>query len=671
MQFDFEDDDSFNETLAIATTNDPKPSGNSVDRQVVERMLAELSDEQREAAIKTTRNALLLAPAGTGKTRVMTTRFVHLASSGVPVERLLMCTFTNAAANELLDRVTPAIYGDCDNLWVGTTHAIGLRIIREHAAELNLFNVDTIMDRQQQEEVVTKLMYSTEHPMAGTPNQKPTIDRILDFIEEAKNAMKSPEEAVDAIDAGDVDWARGVSFEDARVYTEYERFKLAYCMIDYNDMLYLPTRLIETNEEIAETWRGMFAHVLVDEYQDLSRSQIRLLKNIVGTGNDAACFYAAADDDQSIYGWRGSDVRATIDFQRYWNEADILQIRDNYRTPKAIFSHASRLIRHNTDRHAKNIRTARDPDALVRSLQKQDEAAEKQAVLENILEGCRRFDIPFERVAILCRSNRMCQEFASFFAAKDVPVNLHESIRLSAEPIRALVNWMQISTKADNPLMYEQIAIYPEVYLPEAAMIDHAARLQKRHNKQPNGPKIGPIAMLLEMHGRGKTTSGSAALAEKIVEVRAFLENPPSAPFAALADHLGITEKVANSTRSEDHQLPAFLRLADEMVGQIGLTKTLASLTQLDLNAGKDGINITTMHGAKGLEFDIVALPGWEEGEFPNATRRNPNDISEERRLAYVALTRPKKMLIVSWSGRDGRQRRPSRFLTEAGIIQS
>lgn len=666
--FDFEEDVSFNETLATPTTNDSRPAA-SVNRQVAAQMLEDLSEEQRNAATSEVRNALLLAPAGTGKTRVMTTRYIHLASSGVPIERLLMCTFTNAAANELLERISPAIYADINSLWVGTTHGIGLKIIREHASELGLFNVDTIMDREQQEEVVARLMHTTQHPMAGTPNQKNTIERILGFIEEAKNAMKSPEEAVMAIDAGDVDWARGVSYEDARVYTEYERFKLSYDMIDYNDMLYLPTRLIENDEDIAATWRSMFQHVLVDEYQDLSRSQIRLLKNIVGSGEGAASFFAAADDDQSIYGWRGSDVRATIDFKRYWSEPEILQIRDNYRTPRAIFTHASQLIRHNTDRHSKNIRTAPDPDAMVRAIQKHDEAAEKQAVLETILEGCRRFEVPYERVGILCRSNRMCQEFASYLASKEVPVNLHESIRLGAEPIRALVNWMQLTTSSDNPLMYEQIAQYPEPYLPEAALFDHSARLQKRHAKTTDGTKIGPIALLLEMHEKGKTTGGSAQLAEKINDVRLFIEKGRSAPFAALASYLGISDKVAVSTRSEDHQLPAFLRLADEMVSQIGLQKTLASLTQLDLNAGKEGVNITTMHGAKGLEFDIVALPGWEEGEFPSSLRKDPNDICEERRLAYVALTRPKKMLVVSWSGRDGRPRRPSRFLTEAGII--
>ena len=171
------------------------------------------------------------------------------------------------------------------------------------------------------------------------------------------------------------------------------------------------------------------------------------------------------------------------------------------------------------------------------------------------------------------------------------------------------------------------------------------------------------------MYEANKVTSGSKAMAEKILEVREFIAQQKTNPFAAVSSLLGITSKVASSTDTDDHQLPAFLRLADEMANQIGLEKTLASLTQLDLNAGREGINVATMHGAKGLEYDIVALPGWEEGEFPSYQRKTVQEISEERRLAYVALTRARKMLIVSWSGRDGRSRRPSRFLVEAGII--
>lgn len=666
MTLQFEEDDAFTQEAPALKESDNTATSVKFDK--VEEMLQALSPEQREAAEAESVNTLLLAPAGTGKTRVMTTRYLLLARNGTPIERILMCTFTNAAARELIERIEPAVSGKTDDLWVGTTHSIGLRIIRENASHLGFTNVDDIMDREQQEELVQRLIRTAGHPMAETPNEKNAIRRIIEFIEKAKNNMKSPEQAAEEVQNGIATWAPGVSGEDAIIYREYEIWKRNYDMIDYNDMLYLPTKLIEENKDIAAMWRDMFDHVMVDEYQDLSRMQIRLLRNIVHRGPAAAHFYAAADDDQAIYGWRGSDVRATLEFHRNWSNPEIIHIRDNYRTPKAIFGHASRLITHNSDRHMKSIRTAVDPDAMVKPIERQSEAEEKKAVMETIIAGAKRYDVPFEDVAILCRSNRACQEYATYLASNGLKVNLHESIKLGSRPIRALVSWMQLATTADNPLMYEKIAAYPEEYLPEAALIDHNARLQKRRNKNPD-EKIGPIALLLEMYEAGKTTSGSRDLAEKIMDVRDFISKQENNPFAALSNMLGITDKVSKSTETEDHQLPSFLRLVDEMANQIGLEKTLASLTQLDLNSGKEGINVATMHGAKGLEYDIVALPGWEEGEFPSYQRKSEQEISEERRLAYVALSRPRKMLIVSWSGKDGRGCRPSRFLVESGII--
>lgn len=671
MNKNFVEDEAFISDRSHEIKKGKEPvEASTVKQDEVDRMVAQLSAEQKEAAHADGQHILLLAPAGTGKTRVMTTRFLLLASNGVPIQRILMCTFTNAAAQELVERIEPAIKIESESLWVGTTHSIGLRIIRENARELGLTNVDTIMDREQQEELVQRLMRERQHPMADSPNEKPTIKRILDFIEKAKNAMKTPEDAMDDIEKGNADWAPGISSDDGVIYQEYEIWKKSYDMIDYNDMLYLPTKLIEGNPVIAEKWREMFDHVMVDEYQDLSRMQIRLLKNIVGSGGKAAKFYAAADDDQAIYGWRGSDVKATIDFHRHWTNPDVIHLRDNYRTPRAIFSHASNLIGFNTERHAKSIRTASDPDAMVKTIEAQSPAEEKSSVMETIVAGVQRFDVPYEQVAILCRSNRQCQEYATFLSSNGIEVNLHESIKLGSRPIRALISWMQLSTKADNPLMYENIAVYPERYLPQMALVDHSARLQKRRNRNKDD-KIGPVGLLLEMNANGKVTSGSKALAEKIVEVREFLEKNPANPFAAVSNLLGITEMAAASTDTEDHYLPSFLRLADDMAGEIGLSKTLASLTQLDLNAGKKGVNIATMHGAKGLEYEIVALPGWQEGEFPSSQRKTDQQVSEERRLAYVAITRAKKMLIVSWSGVGGRNKRPSRFLLEAKIIEN
>lgn len=674
MNTDFITDDAFS-TVAEASESLGKRA--VVHSRLVDDAMKELSRNQYDAATTDARNVLLLAPAGTGKTRTLTTRYLWLLDQGIAPEKVLLCTFSNAAANELEERIIPFVTMKMEDLWIGTTHSIALKIVREHAKELGFLNVDTIIDGEQQEDILRRVMRDIRHPVVDTPNEVNSNRRILEFIEQAKNRLITPAQAHRDMKNGDLSWAAGVAVEDIDAYEAYERYKLNYDMIDYNDMLYLATRHLETDANALEKWRDMFSHVMVDEYQDLSSSQIRLLRNLVKP--DSTSFYAAADDDQSIYGWRGSDLKATLSFSRYWPKSEILHLEENYRTPKSIFDHASALISHNAQRHVKKIRTRPDSTAFVRTIQKYDPASEKEAVFENMMEGARRMDIPPERMAILCRSNRICQEYASYFASRGVEVNLHESIRLNAEPIRALTSWMQLSTSADNPLLFEQLANYPQKLVSESFLLNLNAKLARE--KQKDGQdKLGPIALVLRHYDEGKQSyiqpgTDGRILAERIIEVKEFIKDlsqrngKPEAPFAKLAEHLGIIELASKSPNPEDHHIGHFMRLADDMVQQIGLDKTLASLTQLDLNAGRSGINIATMHSAKGLEYDIVALPGWTEGEFPSSRRRVDAEIEEERRLAYVAITRAKKLLILSWSGTNNRPAKPSRFLTEARLV--
>lgn len=662
---DFEDDENFNnKTPKKEPSNKNKTS---IDIDKINEIIGTLSPDQYSAATYTKSNALLIAPAGTGKTRTMTSRYLYLASQNIPLNRIVMCTFTNAAANELINRVKEAVNEDFENLWIGTTHSIGLKIIRHNSKLLGFSNVDTILDREQQEEIIKNMMKNHNHPANETPNEINSIIRILKFIENSKENLKSPEAAISDYNENNLNWGVVSAYEDLIIYKAYEDFKKSYDMLDYNDMLYIPTKLIESNENVKSEWRNMFDHIMVDEYQDLSKTQIRLLKNIIKPGS--TIFYAAADDDQSIYSWRGSDIKATIDFKKYWNNAEIILLRDNYRTPRSIYSHASKLIINNSERHDKDVRTRSDPKAMIRVFPKDSKTEEKEAIVENIKKAVKTFEIEYSNVAILCRSNKECQEFATYLSSKDIPINLHESLKLSAAPIRSLITWMQLSTKADNPLMYNRMGTYPIAYLSESAFFDHEMRLNKERSKNNN--KIGPVQFLLSMHQKGKTISNTKEFAEKIIEVKEFIKNNQISPFAKLCSFLNIDKIAAESNNPDDHQITAFLKLADDMVEEIGLNKTLSSLTQLDLNAGKEGVNIATMHGAKGLEFEVVALPGWEEGQFPNNMKKSKENISEERRLAYVAITRAKKMLIITWSGNNGSSKKPSKFIVESGFLDT
>lgn len=661
----FEDDEKF---VAKAQPKEEAklPEVNSnIDEKACENMLKELSASQAAAALSEEEVIMLIAPAGTGKTRTLTSRAAYLYSQGVLPARVLICTYTNAAARELQDRLSPVLRIPIEDLWIGTLHSIGLRILRAHAQELGLTGADDIVDEEKAMQIVYRILGEMGHYSVNTPDERVVAKRVLRFIEDAKNLIVSPEDAEDLFNRRELDWAAGISGDEIEAYKRYEKFLRLYDMIDYNDMLYLTVRLLERNKAVQKIWREKFDAILIDEYQDLSKLQIRLVKNLVKPGKTK--LFCAADDDQTIYQWRGSSLDSTVRFAQYWPGAKLMHLTDNYRTPREIFDLASSLIQNVSSRHEKRIRTRRDPEALFRLVEAADPASEKQKILEIMLDAMKKYDVVPEKVAVLCRTNKHCQEMATFLAANGVQVNMHEGLPLNTLPVSGLISWMQLATRADNPLMFERMIRYPDQLLDQSLIREVEQRVQKRNEK--NTDRIGPVGYMIDMDDRGRIPEGSGAkkFVNLVREVREMLDpdNTISSPFARVGDYLGIKAAAMTSERAEDHAYARFVTLADEMVEQIGLAKTLASLTSLDYNAGCAGVNITTMHGAKGLEFDIVFAPGWEEGEFPSRQRENQNDVDEERRLAYVTITRPRKMMVVSWSMSRKGQARPSRFIAE------
>lgn len=663
-------DETFSQATAPRSVDVRRDRNTNVNHDVCEQMIAELSEPQREAAMAEDTTILLLAPAGTGKTKTMTARIAHVFASGTAPDKVLACTYTTAAAKELKDRLAPAIRVPIEDLWLGTIHSIGLRIIRAHAKELGLSRADSIVDEEQAKQIIYRQLREISHHSVDTPDEQVVAKRALEFIETAKSRMISPEVAAELHEDRDLTWAAGVSEDEIKLYAAYTRFLQLYDMIDYSDMLYLPTKLLEQDDRIRNIWRSKFDAVLVDEYQDLSLAQIRLLRGLIDPGKTR--LFVAADDDQCIYGWRGSDLASTVNFAQYWPNARIMHLTDNYRTPKSIFDHASKLIGHVSARFQKTIATMPNPKAIVRVIEAPDSTTEKERILEAMVDGMRSFNVDPERVAVLCRSNRLCDEMATYLAAHNIEVNLHEGLPINTQPVATLIAWMQLATPSDNPIMFDRMTHYPERLISEGKSREIEQRVQARIER--TNERYGPISYMLELadQGRIQEGTGAARLVESVRQVRQIIapapgKKPVTSPFARIGELLGISAAARGSERAEDHAYGRFIRLADEMVEQIGLEKTLASLTSIDFNAGRKGVNITTMHGAKGLEFDIVFAPGWEEGEFPNYKRQTDEQMDEERRVAYVTITRARLMLVVSWAMNRRGSARPSRFIREMG----
>jgi len=655
----------------------PKVERNSVDVAACDALLADLSDEQREAALSDAQHALLIAPAGTGKTRTISARVAAKLRDGVPMDRILVSTYTNKAAQELIDRISPMLKTDVREAWVGTLHSIGLRILKADAIRKGQSTDRTIIDEVAQRQIIEQELENHNHPMADGVDTFTLVRKIMNFIKEAKNQMVTPDVAMTTYKRDGLRWATGIGEAEIAIYKAYTDYLQLYDMIDYSDMLYLPTLLLEHDDEFKDTWRGKFDEIIVDEYQDVAKAQIRFLNNLVG--NDTG-FFAAADDDQSIYGWRGSEIRNVTKFKNYWPDAAVLHLAYNYRTPRPIFRVAANLILKNADRYDKDVRTRPDEDAFVRAIECKDRADEKDRILENIRYAHEQLEIPYERMAILCRVNKGCGTIATQLGADGVPINLHEELPLHTQPVGALVAWMQAAVGMDNPLNFEKMVRYPQILFDDQMMNQIVQRVTG-WNEKNRDQKMGPVGFLRRYREMNKLKDGSAGadLLDTLAKIRGLIHDNPTTPFAEAGRLLGIPEMVSTSKDPDDHLYGRFISLVDAIANDASNDKSdpvevvrsiLGSLTSIDMNAGKTGVNVMTIHKAKGLEFDVVFSPAWEEGEFPSQRHGTVRDLEEERRLAYVAITRARRIMIVTWAkGRRGRG--PSQFLQEMGVLDS
>lgn len=640
------------------------------------RLLGELSDNQREAAATRSKNVLLIAPAGTGKTRTIGGRVAQSLIDGISPEDIMVCTYTTAAAHELIDRLKPMMKVKISDLWIGTIHSIALRILRANAELLGISQNHSIIDTAQQKLVVRQKMIDLRHPASDGPDASMMVARILGFIHDAKNRMISPRDAIDAFEAGRLDWATGIGEAEIAVYSGYEAYTRMYDMIDFSDMLYLPTQLIENNAEIRRIWQQRFKMVIVDEYQDVASAQVRFIRNLVGP--DTA-FFVAADDDQAIYSWRGSELRNVLEFSRYWKDPEIVTLRYNYRTPKSIFRVAGKLITNNPGRYDKKIETRDDAKAIVRAVACPDAVTERQRILENVKSCHEDMGIPLEDMAVIGRTNRVCNEIATFLSANGVEVNLQQPLPLHTAAVSSLIAWVQATQDIDNPLVFDRMVTFPERIFDER-MINQITQKVTRGNEETPRNKRGPIAYLREMKKLGKIPEGSMAdeFLQRIDKLRKVIDANPTNPFAEAATSLGILDIVRVSSNPDDQLFMPFVKLVDDLASEIAedrddksldLASVLASINSLDINEGRNGIHIMTMHGAKGLEFEAVFAPGWEEGEFPSRMRTDELSFEEERRLAYVTITRARRFLMVTWAGNRRGHVRPSTFLSEMGVL--
>ncbi|SJZ32260.1 DNA helicase-2 / ATP-dependent DNA helicase PcrA [Enhydrobacter aerosaccus] len=644
-------------------TDDPVPAPNTPERRPVASMahLEGLNDEQRKAVIHEDGPLLVLAGAGTGKTRVLTTRIAHLLITGrTRPSQVLAVTFTNKAAREMLDRVAQLIGGAADGMWLGTFHSVGVRILRRHAELVGLKSNFTILDTDDQTRLLKQLLQAE-----GIDDKKWPARVLSGIIQRWKDRALTPNK-VTGEDAGE--FANGKA---AEIYRQYQTRLAEVNAVDFGDLVMLCVTLWQQHPDVLEQYHRRFRHILVDEYQDTNVAQYLWLRLLAQGTRDVCC---VGDDDQSIYGWRGAEVGNILRFEKDFPGAEIVRLERNYRSTPHILAAASHLIAHNEGRLGKTLWTdVKEGERIsVRGVWDGDEEA--RTIGEEI-EALQRDKHPLSQIAILVRAGFQTREFEERFITLGLPYRVIGGPRFyERQEIRDALAYCRVTVQPDDDLAFERIYNTPRRGLGESALrtlrliqraqrvslFEAARRALETDELKPRPRKLlGDLIKSFERWRDMLDGINHVEVVETMLDESGYTDMLRADRSPEAEGRLENLKELTNALQEFD-TLPAFL-------------EHVALLTDNAEKAGGDMVSVMTLHAAKGLEFDTVFLPGWEEGLFPNQRALDDKGLAgleEERRLAYVGLTRARKRAYVSFAANrrvfnQWQAAIPSRFLRE------
>jgi len=624
--------------------------------------LAGLNPEQREAVETVDGPVLVLAGAGTGKTRVLTTRLAHILATGRarPWE-LLAVTFTNKAAREMRERITHLIGPSAEGLrWLGTFHSVAAQILRRHAELVGLKSTFTILDTDDQERVCKQLLEA-----ANLDTKRWTPRSLSGLIDHWKNRGWTPEKLPST-----EDFANGKGHS---LYAAYQARLVSLNACDFGDLLLHNLTILSQHVDIAEEYRRRFRYILVDEYQDTNVAQYLWLRLLTSSTGNVCC---VGDDDQSIYGWRGAEVDNILRFERDFPGAKVIRLERNYRSTQHILGAASGLIAANKGRLGKTLWTEDLSGDKVRVRGVWDGEAEARLIADEI-ETARRQGMAYKDMAVLVRASFQMRAFEERFVMLAIPYVVIGGPRFfERAEIRDAHAYLRLILSEDDDLAFERI-----VNVPKRGIGDTSVQKVLQIARLSGVSAMAAVRDLItsdELQARTRTALSN--FVRDIDRWRAFAQS---------STHWELTETVLEESGYTDMQK------ADRATGQTRLDN-LKELTQsmqafdsltaylehvslvMDLDRGEsaDSVQIMTLHGAKGLEFPLVFLPGWEEGVFPSQRsidEKGEKGLEEERRLAYVGVTRAKQDARISFAANRlvyGRwtSQLPSRFVDELPI---
>lgn len=605
--------------------------------------LEKLNPQQRAAVLDTDGPLLVLAGAGSGKTRVLTCRVAHLIEMGVPAWKILAITFTNKAAREMAERVSRLTGEAGQDVWVSTFHSCCARILRRDIEKLGYRREFTIYDEDDRMAVIK----AAAREMALDDKEYPP-KALKAMISDAKNRLLTPVEWLR--EAGDN--ARNRNF--SQVYERYEQTLRGNNALDFDDLLLKTLELFAGHPPVLEYYQSRFDYVLVDEYQDTNAAQYQLVRLLAGQKKNLC---VVGDDDQSIYGWRGADIRNILDFEKDFPDCRVIKLEQNYRSTQNILDAANQVIAHNAGRKEKALWTEGAEGEKIGLYHAMDERDEAAFVAKMAYKLIQTQGVKPGEIAVLYRANAQSRVLEEAFIRLGVPNRIYGGQRFyDRKEVKDLIAYMRALVNPDDDVSVRRVINEPkrgigdttvekltsfasenDTSLMGAVLDSEAVGLAPRVQKLVAGFADLMLELTASMYAMS-LTEFTAELIEKTGYVRA-LEASKTEENAARIENIREFEGAV----SEYQNLNPEGTLSDFL-------ENVALISDMDnLNESGGAVTLMTLHSAKGLEFDVVFLVGMEEGVFP-ITRAlfDENALEEERRLAYVGITRAKKQLYLS-----------------------
>ena len=629
-------------------------------------LLEGLNEMQQKAVLQTEGPLLILAGAGSGKTRTIIHRIAYILQQGYAQPyQILALTFTNKAAGEMRERIAAFGIPYINEMWMGTFHSICARIVRLHPAAIGFERNFTIYDEADSKSLVAKCMDEL-----NLGEQSISAAVVRDVISKAKDKVITPRQFL-------IQYEGEFRYEMiGRVYELYQQKLKENNAMDFDDLLFHTITLFQSNPDVLRHYQNRFRYILVDEYQDTNKLQYEIT-SMIAAGYQNIC--VCGDDDQSIYGWRGADIRNILEFEKDYPQAQVVRLEQNYRSTSVILNAANAVIEHNLNRKGKNLWTSREGGEKIRLILTMRDLEEAD-ILAREIQTLKNSGRKYGEIAVLYRINAQSRILEEGLLRRGIPYQIVGGTRFYDRlEVKDVLSYLRLSVNPRDSVSFARAIAAPKRGIGAASiekiaeyaafkgisLLDAACQAQEIPGLSAGAKtKLGDFGnFVASLKEESDQFSLSSAVKKAVLE-SGYIEMLKGGKLENKENRVDNLHELIHAAEdfeqtSEDTSLEAFLENAALIAGA-------------DTLDDRDGsVRLMTIHNAKGLEFNIVFLPGLEEGLFPlPKAAENPVELEEERRLCYVAITRAKEKLYISYSQYRkmygaGEYRRPSRFIQE------